>query len=506
MKILSDLVVSLDTTPEQLRSMALACAKWKDGPSVTLTVLRRSVDARKKQVRLVYTVGLSTTGEQVPAYRPTPRAPLARRPVVVGFGPAGMLCAYVLAQAGLRPLVLERGYDVDTRTQSVQRFWREGKLDPRCNVQFGEGGAGAFSDGKLNTGTGDKLLQRYVLDTFVAHGAPASILYDARPHVGTDNLVPMVRNIRRQIQAWGGEIHFGETLLAIEPLADGVRLATDSASYDTAHAVLAIGHSARDTYRMLYRQGYLMEPKAFAVGVRAEHLQADIDRAMYGPYACHPALSHADYRLVAHTPLGGVYTFCMCPGGYVVASSDAPDTVVTNGMSYAARDGRNANAAVLVGVTPKEYGDGVFDGVQLQMQLEQSAFALGGGDYAAPCQLLGDFASGRMSTAFGRVLPTYRPAVRFARLDAALPYQIAGAMRLGFAAFARRIEGYDAPDTLLTGFETRSSAPLRVLRTPAYCAPTSPYVFPCGEGCGYAGGIMSAAVDGIRIADSILQK
>lgn len=506
MDIVTNLCVSLDTTPQQLRTLAMAKAGYRAHEVRTFVVLRRSVDARKKPVRWVYTVGLSREVEQVPCYAPVPRAPLPMRPVVVGFGPAGMFCAYALAQAGLRPLVLERGYDVDTRTQRVQRFWREGVLDPQCNVQFGEGGAGAFSDGKLTTGTGDKPMQRYVLQTFVQFGADERILYDAKPHVGTDRLVDIVRGMRTQIQEWGGEIVFGRPLVDIVPIAGGVRLVTPDACYETAHAVLAIGHSARDTYRMLYDRGYTMQPKPFAVGVRIEHSQASISRALYGPSADHPALGPADYRLVAHTPYGGVYTFCMCPGGYVVASSAEPDTVVTNGMSYAARDGDNANAAMLVGVGPQDFGEGVFDGVTLQQNMERQAYRLGGGGYYAPCQLLGDFIAGRDSTAFGRVRPTYRPGVNFARLDTALPYRVADAMRLGVQAFGRQIEGYDTPDSVLTGFETRSSAPLRVVRTEAYRSPDNPYVFPCGEGCGYAGGIMSAATDGLHVADCILRE
>ena len=504
MDIVNDITVSLDTTPQQLRALALAKAGYRAHEARTFVVLRRSVDARRKRVQLVYTVGLSKTVEEVPCYTPTPRLPLPMRPVVVGFGPAGMLCAYALAQAGLRPIVLERGFDVDTRTAMVRDFWQNGQLKPQCNVQFGEGGAGAFSDGKLTTGTGDKFLQRYVLQTFVRYGASPDILYDAKPHVGTDRLVDVVRGIRRQIIEWGGEVRFGETVRDIVPMSGGVQLVTDLGSYTTAHAVLAIGHSARDTYRMLYRRGYSMQPKPFAVGVRIEHLQSDITAALYGDSAGHPALGPADYRLVAHTPYGGVYSFCMCPGGYVVASSSQPDTVVTNGMSYASRAGVNANAALLVGVTPQDFGEGVFDGMDLQGKMEKQAFALGGGGYYAPCQLLGDFVAGRNSTAFGRVQPTYRPGVAFARLDNALPYRVADAMRVAVEVFGRKIEGYDAPDSVLTGFETRSSAPLRVQRTEAFLAVDNPYVYPCGEGCGYAGGIMSAATDGLKVAQRIM--
>ena len=445
MEIVNNITVSLDTTEAALRD--IACRKAGIAPREvrTFIVLRRSVDARRHPVRWVYSVGLSREIEAVPCYRPQPCAPPTRPPVVVGFGPAGMMCALAMAEMGMRPIVLERGYDVDTRTEAVRRFWLEGVLDPRCNVQFGEGGAGAFSDGKLNTGTGDKEMQRYVLERFVAFGADPAILYDAHPHVGTDRLADVVRGIRERIGRLGGRVLFGHTVTDLEPLADGVRLHTDEGTFDTAHAVLAVGHSARDTYAMLHRRGYPMECKPFAVGVRVEHLQCDVDRALYGADAGHPALPPADYKLVSHTPYGGVYTFCMCPGGYVVASSSEEGTVVTNGMSYHARDGRNANAAVLVGVTPEELEGDVFAGMHLQAEMERAAYRLGGGAYRAPCQLLGDFVRGTASTAFGRVQPTYRPGVTFAPLEEGLPFAVAPAMRAAFGDFGRRIKGTTPP-------------------------------------------------------------
>lgn len=503
MEIVSNLTLNLSADPRELRALACRRLGWREKDVRTFVVLRRSIDARRHPVRYVYAVGLSKAVEAVPCYAPPVGTPLALRPVVVGFGPAGMLCALSLAESGLRPIVLERGDDVDVRTAKVRAFWEGGRLDARCNVQFGEGGAGAFSDGKLNTGTGDKEMQRYVLETFVRYGAPRDILIDAKPHVGTDKLADVVKGIRGRILALGGEVHLGEQVEDVVPIEGGVRLVTAKGAYDTRHAVLAIGHSARDTYRTLFARGYAMESKAFAVGVRVEHLQADISRALYGADWQNPLLPPADYRLVSHTPYGGVYTFCMCPGGYVVASSSEEGTVVTNGMSYSDRAGVNANAAVLVGVTPDMLGEDVFAGAILQAEMERTAYRLGGGDYRAPVQLLGDFVKGRDSTAFGRVAPTYRPGVSFARLDEHLPFDLAPAMRAAFADFGTKIKGYDAADAVLTGFETRSSAPVRILRGEDFAALGNPYVYPCGEGCGYAGGIMSAATDGLKVAEHI---
>lgn len=505
MIIVNNLNASLDMSMAQLRLAACRRAGIPEAQVRTFAVLRRSLDARRRPIHWVCTVGISREREEVPCYRPSHAAhPLRERPVVVGFGPAGMLCALALAEAGLRPIVLERGQDVDARTAKVQAFWTDGVLDTQCNVQFGEGGAGAFSDGKLNTGTGDKMMQRYVLQEFVRYGASPEILYDAKPHVGTDKLCDVVKGIRNRILSLGGQVHLGERLTDILPHADGVNLVTQQDVYFTRHVVLAIGHSARDTYAMLAARGYLMEGKPFAVGVRIEHLQQDISAALYGAEVGNPLLPPADYKLVSHTPYGGVYTFCMCPGGYVVASSSDPDTVVTNGMSLHSRDGRNANAAVLVGVTPQDLGEDLWAGMRLQQQMEQTAYRLGGGGYRAPVQLLGDFVAGRPSTAFGRVAPTYRPGVNFARLDEHLPFAMADAMRVAFADFGRKIKGYDAPDALMTGFETRSSAPVRVLRGEDLRALNNPAVFPCGEGCGYAGGIMSAATDGLKVAEAII--
>ena len=500
--------LSLDLDEDERTLKGRACRKlgWRPNEVATFLLARKSIDARRKDaIKLVYTVGLSKQRETLPLYTPSYVGARSRRPVVVGFGPAGMLAAYVLAQAGLEPLVLERGSSVDERTAKVQKFWQEGVLDTECNVQFGEGGAGAFSDGKLNTGTGDKLLQRTVLDLFVRHGAPERILYDAKPHVGTDKLKEVCRGVRQEIESLGGEIHFDEKMVDLR-LGAPHTVVTDRGEYLADDVILAIGHSARDTYQLLESLSFALSPKPFAVGVRAEHWQADLNRAMWGKYAFHPALGVADYRLVQHTPYGGVYSFCMCPGGYVVASSSDPDTVVTNGMSYSDRGGTNANAALLVGVDPADLDGSLWCGLRLQQELERQAYAMGGGGYFAPCCRWGDFRDGRLLGDFGKVSPTYRPGVKRAPLWEGLPPQVAMAIREAMPAFGRKIAGYDHPDALFTGYETRSSAPIRVERGEDMQARSIEGIYPCGEGCGYAGGIMSAAVDGIRVAEQIVRR
>ena len=425
------------------------------------------------------------------------------RPVIVGFGPAGIFAAYVMALGGLRPIVLERGLPIEERVKGVEALWERGQLSPNANAEYGEGGAGAFSDGKLNSGIKDKELVEFVLSTFVACGAPEEIAYKSKPHIGTDKLRGVVRALRERIKELGGEVRFSATVRDVTFAGNTVVVTADE-EYRTDCLVLAIGHSARDTYEMLLSRGFCMQSKPFAVGVRIEQAQEDINFAMYGRRD-DPRLPAADYKVVTHTAAGGVYSFCMCPGGYVVCASSEEGGVVTNGMSYHARDGKNANAALLVGVDREDFGEGVLDGVRYQRALEKEAFIRGGGAYKAPCQKVGDFLAGRVGSLEGRVRPTYRPGVTPCDLTKVLPERISTALKLGLTDLNKRIAGFASDDCLLTGVETRSSSPVRVLRGEDYRSLTHPAVYPCGEGCGYAGGIMSAAVDGIKVALSIIR-
>ena len=436
---------------------------------------------------------------------------LVRRPLVVGCGPAGLFAALILAQAGQAPLLIDRGRDVAAREADVRAFWATGVLDPESNVQFGAGGAGAFSDGKLNTGTKDPRI-RFVLEAFVRCGAPAQILTDAKPHVGTDRLHIAIAALLDRIRALGGEVRF-ETCLRDLTIADGRVQAAELAGpggdayRETADAViLAIGHSARDTFAWLHGRGVRMAPKAFSVGVRIEHRQDWLNRAQYGRFAGHPALGAADYKLAMHTADGrGVYTFCMCPGGEVVAAASEIGGVVTNGMSAFARDRENANAAVLVGVTPSDFGsDDPLAGVAFQRRLERAAFAAGGGAYRAPAQLVGDFLAGVPSVGFGAVAPSYSRGAVPSDLARCLPGTVTAALRDGLRHMDQALRGFANPEAVMTGVETRSSSPVRMLRGETCEAVGIAGLYPCGEGAGYAGGITSAAVDGIRCAERVL--
>ena len=553
-----------------LRQLAAQALGLPDDSTIAqLDVFKRSFDARKAALLAVYIVDVTLTDtaqeaallaqhagnahiKPTPdmAYQPPPRANAgaadaadAVRPVVIGFGPCGIFAALVLAQQGYRPIVIERGQAVRQRTQDTWGLWRKRTLDPESNVQFGEVGAGTFSDGKLYSQIKDpRHLGRKVMHEFVQAGAPAEILYAAHPHIGTFKLVKVVENLRAQIIALGGEVRFGQrvTDLHIEDGADGRRmraleiedLATGTRSQLRAeHVILALGHSARDTFGVLYQRGVWLQAKPFSIGFRIEHPQSVIDRARWGRHAGHPALGAADYKLVHHAANGRtVYSFCMCPGGTVVAATSEPGRVVTNGMSQYSRNERNANAALVVDIGPSDFpsdsaafvaglgaefadttppaGQDVHPlaGLVMQRQLEASAYLLGGGNYDAPGQRVGDFLAGKASSAFASVVPSYQPGVKPTDLRSALPAFAIEAMQEALPQFGKKIKGFDMPDAVLTGIETRTSAPLQITRGADGQSLNTAGLYPAGEGAGYAGGILSAGVDGIKMAEAVVQQ
>ena len=509
--------------PAQLTYEAARMLKISTSAIRALKLVRRSVDARKKpEVRIVYTIDVAVDGNEkkilrgsgckraalapISYYKPpkTAKTP-EKRPVVVGFGPAGMFAALILANAGLKPLVLERGEDAASRTAKVEQFFATGQLDVRSNVQFGEGGAGTFSDGKLNTGVNNPRIG-WVLEQMVKAGAREDILFDAKPHVGTDVLLTVVQNIRQRILSLGGEVRFNTQVTDIRIQDDRICGLTleDGTVIDCNRVILAIGHSARDTFRMLYERNIPMEAKPFAMGVRIEHPQSLVNESQYGKDD--PVLPPADYKLVKHLEEETVYTFCMCPGGYVVAAASEEGRVVTNGMSYADRAGENANAALLVTVNPKDLpSEDPLAGMYWQEAIEEQAFRVGGGNYHAPAQLVGDFLSGKPSTGPGSVKPTYRPGVTWCDLHEVLPGKITDALKEALPQLDGNLKGYAHPDSVLTAPETRSSSPIRILRGEDKGSLSLRGVYPAGEGAGYAGGIMSAAVDGILCAEALLE-
>lgn len=493
---------------------------------LSFRISRKSADARKKaDIYMVYSLDAEVINEEHVLRKSGSRdifpAPsiirtkirfgnekLIHRPVVIGMGPAGVFAALSLAKNGFRPIVLERGEDVDSRVRKINDFWDRGRLDPESNVQFGEGGAGTFSDGKLTTLINDPRCDE-VLREFVNAGAPEEILYKNKPHIGTDLLRSVVKNLRKAIISYGGEVRFGSKvtdLIVRDGTITALQINGDEL-LDCSVVILAIGHSARDTFEILYKRGIEMLPKPFSVGVRIEHPQDVIDRAQYGSQAGNPVLGAADYKLAYHSKSGrSAYTFCMCPGGYVVAAASEKDHVVTNGMSEYKRDGANANSALLVGVSPEDYpGHHPLAGVEFQRYWESLAFRIGGSDYRAPVQLTGDFLNDRVSTGFGLVSPTYRPGVTFASLKDCLPDYVIKTMKEAIIYFESKIKGFAMPDGILTGVETRSSSPVRIIRNDD-CISNIKGLYPAGEGAGYAGGIMSSAVDGIRVAEKIMGK
>ncbi len=525
---ITELKLPLDHSDDELRAAIVQRLGISDEQLLGFTLFKRSYDARKKNSELlfIYTIDLETSNEDellrrfegdakigvAPdvSYKFVGQAPaeLPARPVVVGFGPCGIFAGLLLAQMGFKPIVLERGKEVRQRTKDTWGLWRKSVLNPESNVQFGEGGAGTFSDGKLYSQIKDPNHHgRKVLEEFVKAGAPDEILYINKPHIGTFRLTSMVEKMREEIITLGGEVRFEQKVTDL--LVDGEQLTgvvlQSGEQLHSRHVVLALGHSARDTFRMLHAKGVFMEAKPFSVGFRIEHPQSLIDKARLGKYAGHPKLGAADYKLVHHAKNGrSVYSFCMCPGGTVVAATSEPGRVVTNGMSQYSRNERNANSGIVVGIDPeRDYPGGPLAGIELQERLEAHAYVMGGSNYQAPAQLVGDFVAGRPSTALGSVEPSYKPGVTLGDLAPSLPDFAIEAIREALPAFDRQIKGYNLHDAVLTGIETRTSSPLRITRDASFQSLNLKGLFPAGEGAGYAGGILSAGVDGIRIAEAV---
>jgi len=529
---ISELKLPLDHAPEALAALIARTLEVPPEAIASHTVYKRSFDARKAELLTVYICDVALADakreaallarhaghphiQNAPDMRHALPADVpagASRPVVIGFGPCGIFAALMLAQMGLRPIVLERGKTVRQRTKDTWGLWRKSVLDPESNVQFGEGGAGTFSDGKLYSQIKDpRFLGRKVMEEFVKAGAPPEILYVAHPHIGTFKLVKVVENIREQIVALGGEIRFEQRVTDVHVEDGHLRGLTvldqttgQSSELRADHVVMALGHSSRDTFEMLHARGVHIEAKPFSIGFRVEHPQGLIDRARWGRHAGHPLLGAADYKLVHHASNGrSVYSFCMCPGGTVVAATSEPGRVVTNGMSQYSRNERNANAGIVVGIDPRDFPGDALAGIALQRQLESNAYVLGGSNYHAPGQLVGDFIAGKPSTALGSIIPSYKPGVTPTDLHQALPAYAIEAMREAFPAFGRKIKGFDTHDAVLTGVETRTSSPIKITRGDDFQSLNVRGLYPAGEGASYAGGILSAGVDGIKVAEAV---
>ena len=528
---LTEIKLPLDHPEDALRAALLKRLRIPTSELLSFTIYRRGYDARKVgAINLIYTVdvelkdqaavlrraapemGISATPDT--RYKFVTRAPanLPTRPVVIGTGPCGLFSAFILSEMGFRPIVLERGKIVRERTVDTFALWRKRVLNPESNVQFGEGGAGTFSDGKLHSQIKDPGHRgRKVLTEFVKAGAPDEILFVSKPHIGTFRLVSMVENMRATMLGLGAEIRFQSKVdsIDIEVASDGSRQVRgvtlqSGEQIRTDHVALAIGHSARDTFKMLYDKGVYVEAKPFSIGVRIEHPQSMIDRCRFGKFAGHPTLGAADYKIVHHCANGrSVYSFCMCPGGTVVAATSEVGRVVTNGMSQYSRAERNANSGIVVDISPADYPGHPLAGIDFQQHWESMAFAAGGATYEAPGQLVGDFMAGRPSTVLGDIVPSYRPGVHLTKLDQCLPSFVVEAIREALPTFGRQIKGYARADAVLTGVETRTSSPIRITRGADLCSVNTRGLYPAGEGAGYAGGILSAAVDGIRVAEAI---
>jgi uncharacterized FAD-dependent dehydrogenase len=526
---ITELQLPLDHPAEALRTAIVKRLKIKDTDLLDFTVFKRSYDARKKnsEITFVYIIDLQANNEEKilsrfaddnnirtapdTNYYPVAEAPadLNERPIVIGFGPCGLFAALTLAQMGFKPIVLERGKDVRRRTKDTWALWRNKVLTPESNVQFGEGGAGLFSDGKLYSQIKDpKFYGRKVMHEFVRAGAPEEIMYVSKPHIGTFRLTGVVAAMREEIKSLGGEVRFESKVTDFvidNGRIEGVTLA-DGETLRSRYVVLALGHSSRDTFRKLHERGVYVEAKPFAVGFRIEHPQSLIDHARLGKYAGHPELGAADYKVVYHAKNGrAVYSFCMCPGGTVVAATSEPNRVVTNGMSQYSRNERNANSGIVVGINPEDdFPGGPLAGVELQEKLESHAFELGGKDYCAPGQLVGDFIRGKASTEFGEVEPSYKPGVLLGDLASSLPNYVIEAIREALPEFGKQIRGFDRDDAILTGIETRTSSPVRITREhESLQSLNTRGLYPAGEGAGYAGGILSAGVDGIKVAEAV---
>lgn len=524
---INEIKLSLDDSEALLKPKAAKVLKINEKYIKSLSIFKKSVDARRKDdVHFTYSVDveIALDEQQIVKKCKSNKAQIVKpyvyempvnnrvsqfRPIVVGFGPAGMLAGVVLAEAGLRPIILERGKDIDARQRDVNEFWTKAKLDEESNVQFGEGGAGTFSDGKLTTGIKSPFIRK-VLDELYEAGAPEEILYSSKPHIGTDRLAIVVKNIRKKIEKLGGEVRLEcklETLLVANGFVHGVRYTHcgESVDLETDSVIMAIGHSARDTVEMLYNMGAQILQKPFSVGARIEHPQSLINKAQYGKFADHPKLGAADYKLSCHgLHERGAYTFCMCPGGTVVAAASEKEGVIVNGMSSLARDGENANSALLVGIEPKDFpSEHPLAGIYYQREIEHKAYELAGGDYKAPAQLVGDFLQDKKSTALGDVKPTYPIGVTLTNLDECLPEKVSATMKSAIVEMDKKLHGFNLYDAVLTAPETRSSSSVRIVRDEFLQCKISG-VYPCGEGAGYAGGIVSAAVDGIKCAHAVL--